>query len=59
MTGIRLSLALEGGGLSLPDGARIAVFAPTVDTDLSPLPRDLCHIITGTNGIQVFNNVWC
>ncbi|MFD0859431.1 class I SAM-dependent methyltransferase [Roseovarius aquimarinus] len=48
MTGIRLSLALEGGGLVLPDGARIAVFAPTVDSDLSALPRDLCHVITGT-----------
>ncbi len=47
MTGIRLSLALEGGNLTLPEGARIAVFAPTADTDLSPLPQDLCHIITG------------
>ncbi|SEK76230.1 16S rRNA m(2)G 1207 methyltransferase [Roseovarius nanhaiticus] len=48
MTGIRLSLALHGGGLSLPDGARIAVFAPTPDSDLSELPQDLCHVITGT-----------
>lgn len=47
MTGIRLSLALEGGGLTLPEGERIAVFAPTVDTDLSPLPQGLCHVITG------------
>jgi len=48
MSGIRLSLALNGGGLSLPDGARIAVFAPTPDSDLSELPQDLCHVITGT-----------
>lgn len=48
MTGIRLSLALEGGGLTLPDGTRIAVFAPTVDTDLTPLRQDQCHIITGS-----------
>ncbi|MFX0545400.1 class I SAM-dependent methyltransferase [Roseovarius sp. S1116L3] len=48
MTGIRLSLALQGGGLSLPDGARIAVFAPTPDSDLSDLPQGLCHVITGT-----------
>ncbi|WP_281967152.1 class I SAM-dependent methyltransferase [Roseovarius nanhaiticus] len=48
MTGIRLSLALHGGGLSLPDGARIAVFAPTPDSDLSELPQDLCHVITRT-----------
>ncbi len=48
MSGIRLSLALGGGGLSLPDDARIAVFAPTPDHDLSELPQDLCHVITGT-----------
>ena len=47
MTGIRLSLALAGDGLSLPDGARIAIFAPTADTDLTALPQDLCHVITG------------
>ncbi|MCQ0091401.1 methyltransferase [Roseovarius sp. M141] len=46
MTGIRLSLALEGG-LTLPASARIAVFAPTPDSDLSPLPADMCHVITG------------
>ncbi|WP_113910950.1 class I SAM-dependent methyltransferase [Roseovarius dicentrarchi] len=45
MTGIRLSLALEGG-LALPASARIAVFAPTDSSDLSPLPADMCHIIT-------------
>jgi 16S rRNA (guanine1207-N2)-methyltransferase len=46
VTGIRLSLALEGG-LALPESARIAVFAPTPDSDLSPLAADMCHIITG------------
>ncbi len=46
MTGIRLSLALEGG-LALPEGARIAVFAPTPESDLSPLPLNMCHVITG------------
>jgi 16S rRNA (guanine1207-N2)-methyltransferase len=46
MTGIRLSLALAGG-LTLPDATRIAVFAPTPESDLSPLPTALCHVITG------------
>lgn len=46
MTGIRLSLALEGG-LTLPDAARIAVFAPTPESDLAPLPAERCHVITG------------
>jgi len=48
MTGIRLSLALDGDSLSLPDGARIAIFAPTPDSDLSALPQDLCHVVTGS-----------
>ena len=46
MTGIRLSLALEAG-LDLPEAARIVVFAPRIDTDLTALPQDLCHVITG------------
>lgn len=46
MTGVRLSLALEGG-LDLPGSARIAVFAPAPDSDLSPLDTGLCHVITG------------
>lgn len=46
MTGLRLSLAL-GAGLDLPEAARIAVFAPRIDTDLTALPQDLCHVITG------------
>ncbi len=46
MTHPRLSLALESG-LSLPDAARIAVFAPRVGMDLAPLAAEQCHVITG------------
>ena len=42
---IRLSLALEGGGLRLPDAGRIAVFHPTSGLDLSSLPRDRVEVI--------------
>jgi len=31
----------------LPDVGRIAVFAPRTGTDLSALPRDRCHLLTG------------
>lgn len=47
VTGIRLTLALASGGLSLPEPARIAVFAPRAGADLSALPQDACHVITG------------
>ncbi|PVA10825.1 MFS transporter [Pelagivirga sediminicola] len=46
MTGLRLSLALDGG-LALPEDARVAVFEPTEDSDLSALPAAMCHVITG------------
>lgn len=46
MAGSRLEAALAGG-LSLPAGLRIAVFAPRSDTDLSALGLESCHIITG------------
>lgn len=46
MTALRLTLAFQAG-LDLPEAARIAVFAPRIDTDLSPLPQALCHVITG------------
>ena len=46
MTSPRLSLALEGG-LTLPDTGRIAVLAPRAGMDLSALPLDRCHVITG------------
>ncbi|MCA0919012.1 class I SAM-dependent methyltransferase [Pseudooceanicola nanhaiensis] len=47
MTGLRLSLALDEGGLVLPDVGRIAVFAPRADHDLSALPKARLHLITG------------
>lgn len=43
----RLSLAVQGGDVRLPEAGRIAVFGPTSGRDLSALPQDLCHIITG------------
>ena len=46
MTGQRLSLALSGAGLALPEG-RIAVFHPGAGADLSDLPRDRVKVITG------------
>ncbi len=46
MTGARLSLALEAGGLVLPEG-RIAILSPREGADLSPFPKDRCHVVTG------------
>ncbi|NIZ11607.1 class I SAM-dependent methyltransferase [Pseudooceanicola sp. HF7] len=46
MTGTRLALALEEGGLSLADGP-VAVLAPREGTDLSALPKDRLRIVTG------------
>ncbi|KAA2312905.1 class I SAM-dependent methyltransferase [Pseudooceanicola sediminis] len=46
MTGARLTLALEAGGLVLPEG-RIAILSPRAGADLSALPKDRCHVITG------------
>ncbi|MDX5384487.1 MAG: class I SAM-dependent methyltransferase [Rhodobacterales bacterium] len=43
----RLSLALAGGDLSLPDGGTIAVFGPRAGTDLSSLPAERVTVITG------------
>jgi 16S rRNA (guanine1207-N2)-methyltransferase len=43
----RLSLALSGGDLILPETGRIAVLAPRAGTDLSMLPQDRVQIITG------------
>src|SRR5690606_14469560 len=34
------------GGLVLPGSARVAVFAPTPESDLSPLPGAMVHVIT-------------
>jgi len=44
--GTRLSLAVDGGLLSLPDKGRIAVFAPRAGADLSSLPKDRVVVIT-------------
>ena len=43
----RLSLALAGGDLTLPDGGMIAVFGPRAGTDLSSLPPGRVTVITG------------
>lgn len=42
----RLRLALEGGGLMLPDRGSFAVFHPPADADLAGLPQSRCHLIT-------------
>ena len=42
----RLSLALSGGDLTLPEGGMIAVFGPRAGTDLSSLPHDRVAVIT-------------
>lgn len=46
MLSSRLSLALEDGVLSLPETGRIAVVSPSVDADLSDLPRDQVDVIS-------------
>ncbi|MEQ9260375.1 MAG: methyltransferase [Roseovarius sp.] len=43
----RLALALDEGGLRLPEEGRIAVFAPRAGEDLSALPKARCEVITG------------
>lgn len=48
MSASRLSLALESGEVTLPDTGRVAVFAPRAGLhDLSPLPQDRLHVLTG------------
>jgi 16S rRNA (guanine1207-N2)-methyltransferase len=41
----RVSLAFDGGGLSLPAQGKIAVFSPTQTDDLSALPLDRTQLI--------------
>ncbi|MBI6630349.1 class I SAM-dependent methyltransferase [Pontibaca salina] len=41
----RLTLALEAGGLALPETGTISVLSPTSTTDLSALPRDRVQIV--------------
>jgi 16S rRNA (guanine1207-N2)-methyltransferase len=43
----RLRLALDAGGLHLPEAGRVAVFAPRAGDDLSALPEGLVHVVTG------------
>lgn len=43
----RVTLAVGSGDLTWPEAGRIAVFAPRAGADLSALPGDLVHIITG------------
>ncbi|MEP3783736.1 methyltransferase [Ascidiaceihabitans sp.] len=45
MLGARLPLALNGGGLAVPDVGRIAVFHPTEGADLGALDQGRVHII--------------
>ncbi|MFS4581041.1 class I SAM-dependent methyltransferase [Phaeobacter sp. C3_T13_0] len=42
---VRLSLAVETGGYSVPETGRIAVFHPASDIDLSSLPKDRVLVI--------------
>lgn len=44
MIGARLPLALEQGGLAVPEG-RIAVFHPVIGADLRNLPVEQCEVI--------------
>lgn len=41
----RLSLALEGGQVSLPESGPVAVFLPRADSDLSALPKDRVIVV--------------
>lgn len=43
----RLALALDGGGLALPDDGVIAVFKPPQDAELYVLPLERCLVIEG------------
>ncbi len=46
-TAERLSLAVASGVADLPEVGRIAVFAPRAGQELTPLPAERCHVITG------------
>ena len=47
MSASRLTLALDGGDVSLPEAGRIAVFGPRIGTDLSSLPKERVRVLTG------------
>ncbi|MGJ8615419.1 MAG: class I SAM-dependent methyltransferase [Sulfitobacter sp.] len=55
MIDARLQLALNGGGLDVPDEGRIAVFQPPVDADLDGLHADRCQII---HDFKPFYDAW-
>jgi len=43
----RLTIAIAGGDIALPDTGQIAVFGPRVGYDLSVLPKDRVVVVTG------------
>ncbi len=45
MLDTRLTLALDGDGLMVPDEGMIGLFHPGRNNDLAALPRDRCHVI--------------
>lgn len=45
MSHSRLTYALDGGDIVLPQEGRIALFGPGADTDLSQLPKDRCQVV--------------
>ncbi|MDW3224484.1 MAG: class I SAM-dependent methyltransferase [Paracoccaceae bacterium] len=47
MIDARLSLALEGGGLTWPDEGRIAVFQPAISSALNGIPKNRAQVIQG------------
>ena len=55
MIDARLQLALNGGGLDLPDEGRIAVFRPDVAADLNGLTPDHCDIL---HDFKPFHDAW-
>ncbi len=48
----RLSLALEGGILSLPESGTIAVHSPDAAADLSALPRDRTEVVSRSRRVH-------
>lgn len=55
MIDARLQVALNGGGLDLPDDGRIAIFRPAVGADLAGLDPERCDII---HDFKPFHDDW-
>ncbi|KIN62384.1 Ribosomal RNA small subunit methyltransferase C [Sulfitobacter noctilucicola] len=55
MIDARLQVALNAGGLELPDEGRIAVFRPPVDADLSGFVPDRCDML---HDFKPFYDAW-